>query len=131
MNLIAGTIVVAFGLVLIVLTGVVFGKPALAERFFKTFASSARAHYTEQGIRLLIGVALIVHSPEMWQADLFRLVGWAIVVTSVGLLLIPWQWHHRFGEWAIPLVLRHMRIYALGLLAFGIFLLCGVFSVAS
>jgi hypothetical protein len=125
--LVAGIVVVGFGIFLIGLAGVVFVKAELAERFFKSFASSARAHYIEQAFRLLIGSSIVVFSPAMWHADLFRLVGWVIVVTTVGLLLMPWRWHHRFGEWAIPLVLHYMRLYAVGLLAFGAFLLYGVF----
>lgn len=113
---------------LIGLAGVVFVKPALAERFFKLFASSARAHYTEQAVRLLIGASIVAYSPVMWQANLLQLVGWGIVGTTVGLLLMPWRWHHRFGQWAIPLVLRNMRLYAIGLFAFGAFLLYGVYA---
>lgn len=60
-------------------------------------ASSARAHYVEQLLRLLIGTSLVVFSPAMWQGNVFWLVGWAIVVSSVALLLIPWQWHHQLG----------------------------------
>ena len=67
----------------------------------------------------------------MGQADLFRIAGWAIVVTSVGLLLIPWRWHHRFGQWAIPLVVRHMGLYAVGLIVFAVLLLLGVFCGSS
>lgn len=95
------------------------------------FANSARAHYTEQDLRLLIGASLVVLSPAMWQASLFLLLGWAIVVTSIGLMLIPWQWHHRFGRRVLPLMVRHMRLYAVGLFAFGAFLLFGVFSTGS
>lgn len=127
LSLFAETVVVVFGLFLIGLAWVVFVKPAIAERFFTSFASSARAHYTEQAFRLLIGGSMVVLSPTMWQADLFRIVGWIIVVTSVGLLLIPWRWHHWFGQWAIPLVVRHMGLYAVGLSAFGALLLLGVF----
>ncbi len=47
-NAVAGAILVAFGLFLVGLTIAVFAKPAVAERFFMSFASSARAHYTEQ-----------------------------------------------------------------------------------
>jgi hypothetical protein len=57
-------------------TGVVFAKPALAERFFMSFASSARTHYAEQAVRLLVGASLVVLSPAMWQtsmAELFEL----------------------------------------------------------
>lgn len=131
MSLLAGIVVVVFGLFLIGLTGVVFTRPTFAERFFMSFASSARAHYVEQGFRLLIGASLVVLSPTMWQANMFRLVGWAIVVTSVGLILIPWRWHRRFGEWVLPMVIRHMRLYAVGLFAFGALLLYGVFSAGS
>ena len=79
MNAVAGAILVAFGLFLVGLTAVVFVKPAVAERFFMSFASSARAHYTEQVIRLLIGASLVIRSAAMWQPKVFWFVGWAIV----------------------------------------------------
>lgn len=123
--------VVAFGLFLIGLRGVIFATPALAERFVMSFASSARAHYVEQTLRLLIGASLVVLSPTMWQGDWFRLIGWAIVVTSVGLILIPWRWHHRLGELVLPKLVRHMRLYAVGLFAFGVLLLYSVFATGS
>ena len=128
MTLMAGVVAVALGFFLIALTGVTFVKPAIAERFFMSFASSARTHYVEQVIRLLIGAALVVRSPTMWHADMFRLVGWAIVVSSAALILFPWQWHHRFGERVLPMLVRHMKLYAVGMFAFGVLLLYGVFA---
>jgi len=121
-------VVVAFGLVLIGFTGVVFAKPATAERFLRRFASSARTHYVEQVFRLLIGAALVVLSPAMWQSKTFWLVGWAIVVSSAALVCVPWQWHHRFGERVGPIIFRHLRLYAVGSFAFGALLLYGVFA---
>jgi hypothetical protein len=131
MNVLAGIVVVTFGLFLVGLTGLVFAKPMHAEKFFRSFASSARTHYVEQAFRLLIGASLIVLSPSMWQAGVFRLIGWAIVIPSVVLILIPWQWHHRFGERVLPILVRHMRLYALVLLAFGALILFGVFYAGS
>ena len=130
MIVLAGNVVAVFGCFLIALSGVIFIKPALAERFFKLFASSERAHYTDQALRLLIGASMIVVAPAVWRADLFQLIGWAIVVTAVVLILLPWRWHHRFGQWAIPLVLRNMRFYAVGLFAFGVFLLFSLLAPA-
>lgn len=118
---------VAFGLFLIGLACVAIAKPAIAERFLASFASSAKTHYTEQAFRLLIGASLVVLSPVMWQPDLFNIIGWIIVVSSMGLLLIPWQWHHRFGQRVIPLIVRYLGLYAMGLAGFGILLLLGVF----
>ncbi|HZS61453.1 MAG TPA: hypothetical protein VFA43_19405 [Gemmatimonadaceae bacterium] len=128
MSVVAEIVVVAFGLFLLGLTAVVFAMPARAERFFMAFASSARAHYTEQGFRLLIGAALIVASPTMWQGSLFRLVGWAVVISSMALILTPWRWHHRFGERVLPVLVRRAKLYALALFAFGSLLLYGVFA---
>ena len=131
MSLLAGGVVVAFGLFLIGLSGSVFARPALAERFFLSFASSARAHYIEQVVRLLGGASLVVRSPAMWQTSMFRVIGWAIVISAVGLMLIPWRWHHRFGQRVLPTLVRHMRLYAVGLFAFGVLLVYGIFSAGS
>ena len=131
MNAVAGAILVAFGLFLVGLTVVVFAKPAVAERFFMSFASSARTHYTEQIVRLLIGASLIIRSGAMWQPKVFWLVGWGIVLSSLVLILTPWQWHDRFGEEVRPMLIRHMKLFAVGLLAFGVLLVYGVLSAVS
>jgi hypothetical protein len=127
-NAVAGAILVAFGLFLVGLAIVVFAKPAVAERFFMSFASSARAHYTEQVIRLIIGTSLVIRSAEMWQPKVFWFVGWAVVLSSLVLILSPWQWHQRFGEKVRPMLIRRMKLFAVGLLAFGVLLLYGVFA---
>ncbi len=128
MSVAAAVVVVAFGLSLIAFAGVAFAKPAIAERFLTAFASSARTHYGEQVVRVLVGAALVVRSPSMWQPNMFRLVGLAIVVSSAVLLCIPWQWHHRLGKRVLPLLVRHLSLYAAGSFAFGSLLLYGVFA---
>lgn len=126
MSVIAAGVVVAFGLSLIAFAGVALAKPAIAVRFLAAFASSARTHYSEQLVRLLVGAALVIRSPMMWQPKLFWLVGWAIVVSSAVLLCVPWQWHQRLGERVLPLLVRHLGLYAAGALAVGALLLYGV-----
>ena len=66
----------------------------------------------------------------MWQPKMFWLFGWAIVVSSAVLLCVPWQWHHRLGERfrILPLLIRHLRLYAVGSFALGALLLYGVFA---
>ncbi len=128
---VSGAILVAFALFLISLAVVVFAKPAAAEVFFLSFASSARAHYTEQVVRLLIGASLMIRSAAMWQPKLFWLVGCGIVLSSVVLILTPWQWHDRFGNTVRPMLIRQMKLFAIGILAFGVLLIYGVLSAAS
>lgn len=127
MTFLAGIVIVGFSLFLMGLTVVVFTKPVLAERFLMSFASSARAHFVEQGCRLLVGSALVVRSPAMWQTRVFGLIGWAVVVSSVVLVVLPWRWHHRFGVLVLPTFVRYMRLCAVGLFSFGCLLLYAIF----
>lgn len=128
MSVAAAVVAVAFALCLIAFPIVACAKPAMAERFLTAFASSARTHYVEQVCRLLIGAALVVRSPMMWQPKTFWLVGWAILVSSAVLLCVPWQWHQRLGQRVLPLLVRYLRLYAVGSFAFGALLLYGVFA---
>jgi len=129
MSVVAEIVVVAFALFLFGLTAVSFARPAVAERFFAAFASSARTHYTEQAVRLLVGAALIVASPAMWQAALFWVIGWGVVISSVALMLAPWRWHDRLGERVRPILIPRVKLFAVGLFAFGALLLYGVFGI--
>jgi hypothetical protein len=126
----SGIVVVGFCLFLIGLAVVIAAKPSLAERFLRSFASSARAHYTEQGLRLLVGAAIVNCASSMWYPELFKLFGWLMVVTTVGLLLVPWRWHQEFGARVMPLMIRHMGWFALGASALGAFVLYGVSRAA-
>jgi len=123
---VAAVVVVAFGLALVAFSGVAFANPAIAERFLTAFACSARAHYVEQVVRVLIGAALVVRSPTMWQPNMFWLFGWAIVVSSAVLLCVPWQWHQRLAVRVLPLLVRYLRLYAIGSFVLGALLLYGV-----
>ena len=125
MKLLSGIVVAAIGAYLIGLAVVIAIKPSLAESFLRSFASSARAHYTEQALRLIAGAAIVIFAPSMWYPDLFTLFGWVVIVTTAGLLLVPWQWHHRFAKWAIPLAIRHMKLFAFGAAGLGTLILYG------
>ena len=122
-NLLASLVLFASGILLIGFAATVYVRPALAERFLMSFASSARAHYLEQTFRLMMGASIVVLSPTMWQTTAFSVLGWSIVVSSVALMLIPWKWHHRLGEHILPKLARHMKLFATAVFAFGVLLL--------
>jgi len=128
-TLLSELVILFFGMFLIGLAVVIVITPQRAEQFLRSYASSARAHYTEQIARLMIGVAIVVLAPSMWYSNFINLFGWVLIVTSIGLLLIPWQWHHKFGEWAIPLTLCYMKVYALGAFVLGTLVLYSLSKV--
>lgn len=111
----AFAVVVLAALYLVGLAVASFVAPAKTAAFLNVFAGSARAHYTEIGIRLLVGAALVVAAPRMLYADVFYWFGWVLVVTSIILLLLPWRWHHRFAQRVVPPLTK--RVWLFGLLS--------------
>jgi hypothetical protein len=129
MTVISGMLVAASAMFLIGLAVLIAVTPQRAERFLRSFASSARAHYTEQTLRLLAGGAMVLFAPSMWYAQPFWIFGWLVVITAVTLLLLPWRWHHELGRRVMPVVIQHMKLLALGALALGIFIFYGMSRV--
>jgi len=100
--------------------------PARASRFLLGFASSQPIHFVELSLRLLVGVALVLHAPRMFFSSAFNLFGWVLLVTSACLLPVPWRWHHRFAQYAVPRVTRHIGLVGLASLVMGGFILAAV-----
>jgi hypothetical protein len=127
-HFLSGLVVVASGASFIGFTVLAFAKPAVVERFLMSFASSARTHFLEQIFRLIFGGSLVIYSSAMWQTGFFRLIGWLLVVSSLVLMLLPWQWHHRFGNKVRPVLFQYMRLYAVAVFSLGAVILYAVFA---
>lgn len=115
----ASTVVRLTGLYFVALAVGAFLAPNAVRRFLAGFAGSRRAHYLELGLRLAVGGALVSHAPSMHLAGLFTSFGWALVVTTAGMLVVPWRWHRRFAAWSVPLAVRHLPLLGLAALALG------------
>jgi hypothetical protein len=68
---------------------------------------------------------MVIFAPSMWHTDLFRVFGWLIVLSTVVLLLVPWRWHHELGKQVLPLVIRYMKVFALGAFGLGVLIFYG------
>jgi hypothetical protein len=122
----AFAIVVLAGLYFIALAAVSLLTPARANRFLLGFAGSPSAHYAELLLRFLVGGALVLHAPRMLFSGAFHLFGWVLVVTTASLLLVPWQWHHRFAQRAVPRATRYITLIGVASLAIGGLILVAV-----
>ena len=116
-------ILVLFGGFLIGVATWVFVRRRAAEAFFNGFASSAQAHFAEQIIRLIFGIALVIHAQQMWLPQVFTVIGWLVIGTSISLMCLPWRWHQRFARLVIPMVIRFMPVYAVLSAGFGMLLI--------
>lgn len=74
-------------------------RPHRAQAMIGRFASSQRVNLIEQAGRGLAGAGLIVRSPESLAPDVFAVAGWAIVATSLALVVIPLKWHAGYAQW--------------------------------
>lgn len=117
--LLAGLYFVALGTVSLV-------RPANANRFLLGFAGSARVHYVELSVRLLVGGALILSAPRMLYSEVFEIFGWLLVAPAIGLLLIPWRWHRLFAQRTVPAVTRYIALIGLASSALGGVILAAV-----
>ena len=104
----AGFWLIAVGLLMAV-------RPRLGLRLCETMAaglerSSWRVQYSEQGLRVLAGAALIVRAPASKLPLLFEMAGWILVVTSLLIMVAPISWHAAYGRLLLkrltPLMLR-------------------------
>jgi hypothetical protein len=115
----AAGVVVAAGLFLIGLATIALARPALARQFLLGFAQTAAAHYSEMAGRILVGVALVVASPQMLLSRLFFWFGVALVASSVVLVCLPWRWHRSMGERVLPSLVSLLSIVGLVALLLG------------
>lgn len=119
----SGSVMVIFGLYLISLLVITISYTTLAVSYFISFASSARAHYLEQILRLIVGMSMLSFSKSMLYAQFFELFAWIIILSTIVLILTPWTWHNKLGKRVIPLTIRNLKFYAVSASIFGVFIL--------
>ncbi|MRR11683.1 hypothetical protein EG835_04270 [bacterium] len=54
---------------------------------------------------------------------LFTVFGWVLVVTTVGMFVVPWHWHRRFSERSVPQAVRRLPLLGIASFALGSFIL--------
>ncbi|HEY3779946.1 MAG TPA: hypothetical protein VGL56_02605 [Fimbriimonadaceae bacterium] len=108
-------IITASGLWLVAVSFLMARKPQYSLQIFERMTTSLagsnwRLQLTEQGLRILAGVALIVRSPLSKLPLGFKVAGCCLVISSLVILLLPIQSHASYGRWCSrwlsPLLVR-------------------------
>lgn len=121
--MLTAVIVVLAGIWLIALATISFARPNLAKRFLGGFASSAFTHFLEVSVRIIVGTAFVLYSPQMKFSVMLALFGWILILTSIVLLFVPWKLHRRFAEWSLPVATRSMLLFGIVSYLGGLFIL--------
>lgn len=65
----------------------------------RKMASTNLINYTELGLRLLVGLAVIGFAPYTAYTKLLQICGGFLIITAIILMLIPRRWHHAYAVW--------------------------------
>ena len=126
-EVLAFIVVVSAGLFFVALGCVSLLSPSHASRFLLGFADSPTKHYAELAVRFFVGGAFVTAAPGARVSGMFSLLGWLLLATTAGLLLMPWRWHHRFARRAVPEALRFLPLIGTSSVLLGGFVLWAVF----
>ena len=115
MQVLALMVVAAAGLWLVGVAFLMALRPRYCLQLFEKMSaklerSNWRLQFTEQGLRVLAGVALIVRAPASKLPMVFTVAGWLLVATSLLIMVAPIRWHGAYGRWWVgrigPMAIR-------------------------
>ena len=106
-------VIVLAGLYMLALGAASLFAPLHAGRFLLGFASTRSVHLAELLARLVVGAAFVHYAPHMRFSSAFSFFGWALLLTTACLLVMPWEWHRRFAQRAVPNALRFIVVIGL------------------
>lgn len=93
----AGT--AAAGLWLIGVGALMALLPDTALQVLRLTASTRTINNSEQGLRLIAGLAVLLRSPASKLPQVFEIAGWFIILSSLLLLVLPLRWHSNYAIW--------------------------------
>jgi uncharacterized membrane protein YfcA len=92
-------IVIFFGLFLVSVGLLMLLRPAKARVYLRKAGSTNLINYAEITIRMIPAAALILCAELSKFPEMFKLLGWFMIVTSLILYFVPRRWHHQYALW--------------------------------
>jgi hypothetical protein len=127
MILLANIVIILFGLFLIAVGMLMWFRPETARAFVRKAGSTNLINYGELIIRMIPAAAMVMASHTSRFPELFSLLGWFMIGTSIALMMLPKTWHHSYALWAAdklsPSILKVSAPFSL---IFGAVLIYGV-----
>jgi uncharacterized protein YjeT (DUF2065 family) len=90
-------IVLLFGLFFIATGLLMLFAPQKARKILKKAGSTNLINYTEITVRMIPALGLIGYADYSRFPQVFSVVGWFILGTSVVLYFVPRKWHHSYS----------------------------------
>lgn len=123
MLVVAKAIVVVVAIFFLMLGAVALVRPPIARGFLLGFASNGLKHYAELLARVLVGGSLLLIARNSAYLTILSAFGWLLIVTTAFMAVVPWHFHHRFTQSAVPKALRFLPLIGITSLVIGALLL--------
>ncbi|MDQ3605100.1 MAG: hypothetical protein M3418_02765, partial [Gemmatimonadota bacterium] len=117
----AGAMVVLAALYLLGFGVLAVAAPARASEYLHGFAGSFRLHVLELIARLIVGAAFVGYASHMPLGGVFYTFGLVLVITTLGLAVLPWRWHQRFAQTSVPAAVHWLPFLGIASIAAGAF----------
>jgi uncharacterized protein YjeT (DUF2065 family) len=117
----AGLVVMLAALYLLGFGALAVVVPARASLYLHGFAASARVHVLELVARAAVGVAFLRYASLMEFTGVFQLFGLILIISTLGLAVLPWRWHQRFARTSVPAARPYLRGIGIVSIAAGAF----------
>ena len=97
MTQIAWCIIISFGIFLVGVGLLMLLRPTIAREYLRKAGSTNLINYSEITIRMVPAAGLIIYSELSKYPELFRLLGWFMIATSLILFFVPRRIHHKYA----------------------------------
>lgn len=88
----------AFGIFFIAVGGVMLFNPKLARETVRKAGSTNFINYAEITLRMIPAIAIVIYSDVSEHPEVFKIVGWFMLLTSFVLYFVPRKHHHAFAN---------------------------------
>jgi len=120
MILIAKYIVILFGVFLIGVGLLMLIRPSNAREYLRKAGSTNFINYSELTIRMIPAAGLVIYSEFSKYPEIFKLLGWFMIATSVVLYFIPRRIHHKYALWCADILTpKYIRLISPFSILFG------------
>ncbi len=102
--LIAKFIVIFFGIFIIAVGLLMLIRPDKARAYLRKAGSTNFINYSEITLRMIPAAGLILYAEYSKYPDIFKLLGWFMIATSLVLYFVPRRIHHKYAVWCADIL---------------------------
>ena len=118
--------IIAFGGFIAVMAGAMAIRPAAFMDYMLKHAGDMWFHVLAAGMRIVLGIVLILYAPESRFPLVLQILGWIALVAGIVLAVLPPSRFKQLMGWVVEKFRGFVRIAAMAAILFGAFLIYAV-----